>query len=1767
MSSAIEERIVSMQFKGEQFLAGVEKSLSALDKLNSKLKLQEGAKGLTDVGSAAEGQAGKLSKIADAVESIGGKFKSMGVIALSALSTVTTQAVLAGENLVKSITFKPLTDGFHEYETNLNAIQTILANTASAGTNLNQVNAALNELNHYSDQTIYNFAEMAKNIGTFTAAGVALKPAVQAIKGIANLAALSGSNSEQASTAMYQLSQAISAGRVSLEDWNSVVNAGMGGTVFQRALANTAEKMGTLSKGAVKLTGDMKNVTIGGKSFRDSITAKPGEKSWLTSDVLTKTLAQFTGDLTDAQLKAEGFNASEIKAIQTQAKLAKNAATQVKTFSQLLSTTSEAVGSGWSSTWQIIFGDFGEAKTLFTNISNTVNGFVNASANARNKVLADWKALGGRKAIIDGLALAFNDLMEVVTPIGKAFRDIFPAITGKQLADFSKSFKEFFSNARLGEDTMNNLRRTFRGVFAVLDIGWQIVKKIGKTLLDLIGVATKGSSGFLNFTGNIGDFLVRLDQAIKSGKGLTDFFAGLEKFLAGPIELVKKLGSYFLHLFDGFNGSSAADKVISSLTLLSKLGNGIGSVWGKLGAILTGVWKVFEPIAKKIGSFFANLGHAVASALSGINYEDFLKTINTGLFAGLLLMLKNLIDKFKKGSGGAGLFDTIKESFEALTGALENMQKVLQATALLEIAAAVGILTISLVALSKLDIKQLSTSLGAIAVMFGELIGTMAVLQKFITGAGAIKLPLIAAGFIILAAAVDILAIAVKQLAGLDWNGLAKGLTGVLVILGGLTAAAHLMPDGKKMISSSLGLIAMAAAVKILASAVANLSGMSWEELAKGLTGVGAVLLALGLFTRFAEADKGGLLSGAGLLLLATGIKILAGALSDMSKLSWGDIIKGLVTLGASLAIVTAAIDGMEASLPGVLAIAVTAGALVLIAKALDQMGQMSWSEIAKSLVELTGALVLLSAGMLAMEEGLPGAAALVVAAASLVILADALGKMGDMSWSEIGKSMVVLAGSMVILALALAGMEEALPGAAALVVAAAALAILAPVMVVLGGLSWESIAKGLVALAGALTVIGVAGALLSEITPAIIALGAGVALLGAAMALAGVGVAAFGVGLTLIAASGAAAAGALVAIVTTLLGAVPTIVDLIGKLLVSILNLVIQVAPKLGQAFTVLLMTFLTSIDTVGPKLVNTFLHLLSELIDALLKYVPHMVDAGTRLLVALLNGIAKSAPRLVTAGTNAIVSFINAINANQGRVIDAGVKMIIGFVNGLANSIRAHTGEMQAAGRNLAFAIIDGMTGGLASGVGRVIGMARSVAESALAAAKSALGIHSPSKEFEKVGNYVNDGFVKGLKGNQGQVDNAFNSLKKQLSDLMKSSGDDIDTLTAKLKKLEHARHKDYDAINKTKAALAEARKEHAESSKAYSTLTKNLNDEHSALDKLASKYNAVSTQLQAAQQKLADAKKTRDDFNASVKDQYDNLPDISNETHLSDFTDSLKKEIEDTQTFANTLQALRKAGLSDALYKQLLAKGTSALPFAQELLAGGKGQIDQLNQLSKDLDTVAAGLGKTASSDLYDAAVNAAAGLVKGLQDQQAAIQKQMDQIAAAMVKAIKKALGIKSPSTVFAEIGGYAVQGLVSGLQNTTAVQKSAADMGQTAINSLSKSLTGINDLVTSTVTTDPVIKPVLDLTDIQNGAKQIGNIFTTMPISVGSSLNNANNASDGYLNNSTLADLAQSQLQARVNYTQNNYSPKPLNPAEIYRQTRNQLSKTKVVSAS
>lgn len=441
MSKTVDQRVVEMRFDNKQFESGVQTSMSTIEKLKQKLKFKDASKGLNELNTAANKV--DMSGLKGGIETVQAKFSALQVVGVTALANITNSAVNAGKRMVKALTIDPVITGFQEYETQMGAIQTILANTQKEGTNVDRVNAALDELNLYADQTIYNFTEMTRNIGTFTAAGVKLDESVSAIKGIANLAAVSGSTSQQASTAMYQLSQALAAGKVSLMDWNSVVNAGMGGQVFQDALIRTSEHLKTGAKEAIKTYG----------SFRESLTK--GE--WLTKEVLTETLSQIAGAYSEADLMAQGYSESEAKAITQLADTAVSAATEVKTFTQLWDTLKEAAQSGWSATWRTIVGDFEEAKSRMTKLSEIFGNVINASANRRNTLVegifgSNWDKLYEK---LNAAGIKTEDFQNKVKELAKTHNVNLDEMIKKE-GSFENAMNKAFSTKKLDKSIIKD---------------------------------------------------------------------------------------------------------------------------------------------------------------------------------------------------------------------------------------------------------------------------------------------------------------------------------------------------------------------------------------------------------------------------------------------------------------------------------------------------------------------------------------------------------------------------------------------------------------------------------------------------------------------------------------------------------------------------------------------------------------------------------------------------------------------------------------------------------------------------------------------------------------------------------------------------------------------------------------------------------------------------------------------------------------------------------------------------------------------------------------------------------------------------------------------------------------------------------------------------------------------------------------------------------------------------------------------------------------
>ena len=734
MSKQIDERVVEMTFDNKDFEKNVATSMSTIDKLKAALNFKGAEKGLNSINSAAKNV--NLSGVSDAVDKVRVKFDALQVAGTTALVNITNAALNTGKRMASAFTIDPIVQGFGEYETQLNSVQTIMANTASKGTTIDQVTDALNELNTYADKTIYNFTEMTRNIGTFTAAGVDLDKSVASIKGIANLAAMSGSSATQAATAMYQLSQAIAAGRVSLMDWNSVVNAGMGGEQFQEALKRTARVMGTGVDAALEKYG----------SFRESLT----QGQWLTTDVLTETLKQISGAYSEAELMQQGYSQEQAKAIANMAVTAEEAATKVKTFTQMIDTMKEAVGSGWAQTWQTVFGDFYEARDFWTSISDMFGDMIGTMSDARNTLLegafeSSWEQIRGKIEATGGSLDLFDEkIREVVTEAGINYDDLiaktgdlstaiqdgainmeavqeafirFVGVSGdvnKNLPEIEASFNSFSNTVkdiwRYGfDDSAEKIEELTRAGYDYAEVS-DLVKKItnGEELAvsDLTEAQLKAIGVTDEQMTSLGDLLQQLDDTDSGFKALfntlsqdsgrvlfLDSIRNLLDAIIKPLQAVSKAwhnvfsidSSAVYDILEGFNHFTESliisDETSEKLTrtfqgLFSVLSIITNFVGGGLSAAFQIVQTVLDHFDLGILDVTAGIGDMLTAFSDFVNSHNIFTAaiqIISNVIVGAIIAIQDFIDMVRESEIITVIAENISAAFDGIRSAIEGI--------------------------------------------------------------------------------------------------------------------------------------------------------------------------------------------------------------------------------------------------------------------------------------------------------------------------------------------------------------------------------------------------------------------------------------------------------------------------------------------------------------------------------------------------------------------------------------------------------------------------------------------------------------------------------------------------------------------------------------------------------------------------------------------------------------------------------------------------------------------------------------------------------------------------------------------------------------------------------------------------------------------------------------------------------------------------------------------------------------------------------------
>lgn len=1229
MSNTVDDRVVNMRMNAKGFTDGAESVGSALDKLKQKLSFKGADKGFENVNAAAKNV--DLSSVANGVENLNSKFSLFGVAAATVMAKVTDATVRAGHAIVSTLT-EGIRGGFQEYETQLDSVQTVLANTASKGTTLEQVNSALNTLNTYADKTIYNFTEMTRNIGTFTAAGVDLQTSVDAIQGIANLAAMSGSSSQQASMAMYQLSQALAAGTVKLMDWNSVVNAGMGGEVFQSALIRTSEHLKTGAKAAIQAQG----------SFRDSL-----QTGWLTQQVLTDTLRQFSLSVDTAEdynnsikdLMAEGYTQEEAKSIADMAKTAGDAATKVKTFSQLIDTLREAIGSGWTQSWQTFIGDFEEAKDLWTGVNDQLSAMVSNASNARNQLLTSGLASGwnqflqegiedsakykevltqtardhgvaidemitkngslektfkngwltgdmlkesvgkmtdqisnmnveqlksagytkdqvrelqnlnkklqdgsisaddfakkmartsGRENIFNGLETAFSSLVKVIGAVHDAFADIFPPMTGDQLYNLTVRFKNFTDSLKPSSETIDEIKRTFKGLFAVVDLGLDVLRGLGSAFGKVVGSSGGFVSGLLRISANLGDLLVHLHDAIESSGIFAGVFGSIGDVLGAVTALI---GDAVGHL------GSLSDLLGNFKTTAF---DAIGKSAENLHDILSGL---FDWIQKNITS--GDIFGGIASGSMFVASKKF-SDLAGNLSDGADKIVKAFTDPGETLKGEAKelseALDIIKDSLVAFTGAIK-------ATTLLEIATALTLMVSSLMRIAKLKVADISKGVTTIGILMVELnlaftsisktlskfrnkgmvraglaliafakaldimssamqkyaklnlgqvivglsgmAGSMIILSKAAKALGNSVSLKTSVTLLALAQSMKMLAEPIKELGSMPWKGLVKGLGGMAGALGLMTAAVKVMGMGNSKVglSQSVAFLAIAKSMGMIGDALKSVADIPWKRLAKSLAAMGGALgeitLTLGVLSKVSGLSS--IFAAGSIYIVISGLQNMAKGLQALGTMEWGDIGHSLVAMGgalAEIAVVNGALGKIAglSSIFGAASIWITTQGLVKLYDAFHEFSLMEWGSIGKGLVAMGGALAEVSAitgglGKIAGLSGIIGSATIWATEQSLNKLYEAFNGFASRSWGSVGRGLVAMGGALAEVSVISGGLGKlaglsGIIGAGTIWIAIQGLDKLASAMQKFGSMSWTQVGQGLVAMGGALAEI-----------------------------------------------------------------------------------------------------------------------------------------------------------------------------------------------------------------------------------------------------------------------------------------------------------------------------------------------------------------------------------------------------------------------------------------------------------------------------------------------------------------------------------------------------------------------------------------------------------------------------------------------------------------------------------------------------------------------
>lgn len=1792
MSTQIENRIVQMGFQGEQFEKGVHSSLKALDDLKEGLQFKDVGKGFEKINRASNSV--NFDGIVDSLEYIASRVSPVARVFDEFFTGIVRRAVYTGERMISALTIDPIYTGWEKYGEKTASVQTIMNAT---GKTIDEVNGYLDKLMWFSDETSYSFTDMTSSLGQLTSSGADIDKMIPMIMGIANATAFAGKGTAEFSRAIYNLNQSYAAGALQYIDFKSLEQAGVASKQLKEIFIQVGEEVGTISKGEVTL-----------ENFSSTLT----KMAWANTEVMEKAFGIF-GEMSEKAYQmvksGEVDTASEAyeilaKRYDTVSLTAAKAAQEAKTFREAIAATQDAVASGWMRTYEAIFGNYEEAKVLWTALANELWEKFAGSADQRNELILAFKGLGGVQNIINGIGNAWDGMWMVINDIKTAFHDIFPPVTAETLFNISKRFADLCEWFIYGTDLSDKLQRVFRGLFSIVDIGVMVFKSFAGVVQKALVYLAPYASKLGNLVVQFADYIYSVRNALKT----TSAWELALNWLTNTIQVSReKIEEAILGIRAAFENYANTIKSKLSFFKGKKKDTGLSGFIEKikeqtkwLTNYKESVPKIVETISAMYQKAFTWLKEAMYRTLDTVTLDKVINTFTGVLSVGFLGAIAKFVSDLRKfpkkiesaikGSTGPfkyfrgiidgfvkhfhGVLDSVQKVLDGVRKSLEAWQLSIKAKAIMDIGKAVATLAGAILVLSLIPIESLGTALGAITVLFVELVGSLMILSKAMKTFDIKKSYAVVKVMQGMGVSMLILSISVKSLSKLDWEGLGKGLLGLAGMMGLAFVALKGMSTITRGISKiSAGLIIFGVALRVLVISVKALSKLGWEELAKGLIGVGSLLAAIAGFLLIVGNTKVGAFKATGIILIATSLIILSKAVSIFGNLNEEQLAKGFLGVAGvltGLAVFLNLVSGAKKIFSIAIAMNLIGASLLIFGKAISNIGSLSWEQIGKGLGVIAAMLIMVAGGLRLMPKGMLGIALQLMAVAesfkmlikpvvtlsalsldaigrgliafsgslaivaigmrlmpsatemagadaglmgfaiALSIFAGAFNKLAVNSWDEVGMKLLVLIGSLTAVAAGMAMMRKGLPGALAMLVMSGAIAMFVPALMALSKIPVMGIVVALGALVGLFAVLGIAAAVLTPVIAPILLLSSAIAILGVAC----VGI---GAGLTLVATGLATLAGIGAAGVLVLTNTIKSAVDLIPMVLKKVAEGIIAFATTITEnsiavtnAFTTLFVAIITSIKDNTVSIASAFGDLIIAFLNVIQEYFPTVAEAGANILLTLLSGIASHIGDVVTTVSDIVINFLNGLAEKLPDIINAGIALMYAFIHGLNVGIQENMEPIVQEIMSLGWNIVEGLIKGIGSGIGNVWNKVQELGSTVLNSLMDKLKMHSPSRAMEELGGLSIDGFVNGITGKNGEVSGAMSDIG---SGLLGTLGQYTSQLPSEGE----------NAMSGLIGAFSTGSPEIG--TNVSEGLTKALSAVDSSGEQFFASGSNIMTQL------------------------INGIQSKSNELRIavSSIVQAIIREI------ANTKPKFFEQG------QQLISA----------IANGAKSRVSHVIEASNAIgDAMLSAIGGYVDK-MFSAGANAAIGFANGLESEMDRVRRASSDLGSDAMDGISVSLDMHSPSRVFFKFGKFVDMGFANGIEHFSYFSSYAAKgLSDETVKEFNSAVRRISDTIDSDLEASPTIRPIVDLSNVRSASEQINDMIGSTPeISLEKPVKVVSTVSETVKATKeppAIQNGVETERPIEQIYTFNQYntSPKALSRVEIYRQTKNQFSSFK-----